>query len=273
MIAKYNFSLVVLLLTLSTPAWAQTPAVPPPSAPALSPSPTAIPSTTGGIGLQKGQPIKIMPMGDSITEGKFTTGGYRKPLYKLLKDDGFDVSFVGKEDNGEVANATGFSTGMESPNHEGYGSARVGMLLKGGTVEKHTALPIQTTLANNNPDVVLIMLGTNDMFGGATADQIAATLQQLVDAIYKQNSAITVVLASIPPMLKVPAKVDAYNALIPGIVDKEKALNHKIAFADIHSVFGPTDMSKDKVHPNQAGYDKMAALWYSVLTGDSAPTH
>jgi lysophospholipase L1-like esterase len=213
--------------------------------------------------INKGAPVKIMPIGDSITEGKYTQGGYRKPLYQMFKNNGYSVTFVGKEDNGDSANDTGFSTGMEDPNHEGYGSARIGMLLNGGTTEKHTALPIKTSLANNNPDVVLILLGTNDIFGITATDRMRQTLEKLVNTIFEQNPNITVVLASIPPISKTEARnadVNAYNAVLPGIVAKEKALNHKIEFADIHSVFtDPADLSADKVHPCTTGYNKMAA--------------
>jgi lysophospholipase L1-like esterase len=222
--------------------------------------------------INKGVPIKIMPVNDSITEGKYTQGGYRKPLYQMPKDNGYSVTFVGKEDNGGPANDTGFSAGMEDPNHEGYGSARIGMLLNGGTTEKHTALPIKTSLANNNPDVVLILLGTNDIFGITPTERMRQTMERLVSAIFEQNPNTTVVLASIPPISKIEARnaeVNAYNAVLPGIVAQEKALNHKIEFADIHSVFtDPADLSGDKVHPSATGYNKMAALWYSILTGD-----
>jgi lysophospholipase L1-like esterase len=224
--------------------------------------------------LTKGVTVKIMPVGDSITEGKYTQGGYRKPLYDLLKNNGYAVTFVGKEDNGDPANDTGFSKGMENPNHEGYGSARIGMLLNGGTTDKHTALPIKTSLANNNPDVVLIMLGTNDIFGITATDKMKATMEKLVSSIFEQNPNITVVLASICPIAKIAERdtdVDAYNAVLPEIVAKEKALNHKIEFADIHSVVGHAELSGDKVHPSAVGYNKMAALWYSVLTGEPAP--
>jgi lysophospholipase L1-like esterase len=225
--------------------------------------------------ISKGVPVKIMPVGDSITEGKYTQGGYRKPLYQLLKDNGYSATFVGKEDNGDPANDTGFSTGMENPNHEGYGSARIGMLLNGGTTEKHMALPIKTSLANNNPDVVLILLGTNDIFGITPTDRMHQTMETLVSTIFERNPNTTVVLASIPPIAKIEARnaeVNAYNAVLPGIVAKEKALNHKIEFADIHSVFtDPADLSGDRVHPSATGYNKMAALWYSILTGDPAP--
>ena len=241
---------------------------------ALMPVLGCLADTTGTPVITKGVPVKIMPVGDSITEGKYTQGGYRKPLLDLLKSNGYDVTFVGKEDNGDPANDTGFSKGMDNPNHEGYGSARIGMLLGGGTTEKHTALPIKTSLANNNPDVVLVMLGTNDIFGITATDKMEQTMEKLVDTIFEANPNITVVLASICPIAKIAerdADVNAYNAVLPGLVDKEKALNHKILFADIHSVVGPEDLSGDKVHPSAQGYKKMAGLWYSVLTGESAP--
>ncbi|HEY4358572.1 MAG TPA: GDSL-type esterase/lipase family protein [Acidobacteriaceae bacterium] len=225
--------------------------------------------------LRKGTTVKIMPVGDSITEGKFVTGGYRKPLDDLLKAGGYSVTFVGKEDNGEPANETGFSTGMENPKHEGYGSARIGMLLNGGTTEQHTALPIKTSMLNNAPDVVLVMLGTNDILGITPTETMQHTMEKLVSSIFEQNPDAAVVLASVPPIRKSEARdadVAAYNAVLPGIVEREKARNHKIEFADMHGVFTlPTDLSGDLVHPTVQGYAKMARLWYSVLTGEQAP--
>jgi lysophospholipase L1-like esterase len=225
--------------------------------------------------IKKGVSIRIMSVGDSITEGKYTTGGYRRPLYQLLKDNGYSVTFVGKEDNGEPANDTGFSTAMENPNHEGYGSARIGMLLNGGTTEGHTALPIKRSVSNNNPDVVLILLGTNDILGATPMDRLRGTIETLVRSIVEQSPNTTVVLASIPPIHKIEARnadVDAYNAMLPEIVAKERALNPRIEFADIHSVStDPADLSGDKVHPSATGYNKMAALWYSILTQASVP--
>jgi hypothetical protein len=168
--------------------------------------------------INKGVPVKIMPVGDSITEGKYTQGGCRKPLYQMLKDNGYSVTFVGKEDNGDPANDTAFSTRMESPNHEGYGSARIGMLLNGGTTEKHTALPIKTSLANNSPDIVLILLGTNDIFGITPTDSLRQTMEKLGSTIFEQNPDTTVILASIPTISKIEARnadVNAYNAVLP----------------------------------------------------------
>src|ERR1700751_3549027 len=145
--------------------------------------------------IKKGAPVKIMPVRASITEGKYTQGGYRKPLYQMLKDSGYSVTFADKEDDGDPANDTGFSIGMENPNHEGYGSARIGMLLNGGTTEKHMGLPIKTSLANNNPDVVLILLGTNDIFGITPTDRMQQTMEKLLSTVFEQNPNTAVVLA------------------------------------------------------------------------------
>ena len=229
----------------------------------------------GGI-LTKGTPVKIMPVGDSITEGKgiVGAGGYRGPLYDLLTSNGYDVTFVGKEDNGDPANATGFSNGMKSPNHEGYGSARIGMLLGGGTVEKHTALPIKTSMANNNPDVVLVMLGTNDIFGITATEKMKATMDQLLTAIFAANPNVSVVLATICPIGKVPARdadVDKYNAVLPDLVTEQQGHGHKIVLANVHDAVTLAGLSGDKVHPSAEGYKKMAAAWYAALTGEAAP--
>jgi lysophospholipase L1-like esterase len=226
--------------------------------------------------LTKGVPVKIMPLGDSVTEGKgVSTGcGYRQVLQDMLKAGGYTATFVGKEDNGQPENETGCSKGMANPNHEGYGSARIGMLLGGGTAEKHTALPIKQTMANDDPDVVLLMAGTNDVFGITATDKMKDTMTKLVESIFAAKPDVTVVLASIVPITKVPersADVDAYNAVLPDIVAKEKAAGHKIEFADVHSVVTPADLSGDKVHPSAIGYKKMAGMWYSVLTGETAP--
>ncbi|MDP1678189.1 MAG: hypothetical protein Q8L88_15135, partial [Bacteroidota bacterium] len=40
--------------------------------------------------------IRIMPIGDSITELNWQ-GGYRSYLYKLLSDSGFTFDFVGRQ--------------------------------------------------------------------------------------------------------------------------------------------------------------------------------
>src|SRR6267143_5836411 len=58
-------------------------------------------------------PIRILPLGDSITHGWIVPGGYRLPLYQLLTNAGYNVDFTGTQaDNGAPA--------LPDPDHEGH---------------------------------------------------------------------------------------------------------------------------------------------------------
>lgn len=216
-------------------------------------------------------PVKIMCVGDSITEGKFlTTGGYRKILQDLLKKGGYSFTYVGKEDNGQPANKTGFSEGMENPNHEGYGSFRIDEFITGGSEEGHTSPAIGKTIASNKPDVILMMVGTNDVIQHKDLPNISKRLKQLVTAIYSANSHVTLVLAQITPMGRgdADANVVAYNAQIASLVEKEKSIHPSIILVDMHSALDPSHDLGDGVHPTASGFQKMAAVWYEDLTGE-----
>lgn len=65
--------------------------------------------------------MRIMPLGDSITQGFIRSisedyrVGYRQKLYLDLRDAGYDIDFVGSLNHGILANP-GFDY-----NHEGHG--------------------------------------------------------------------------------------------------------------------------------------------------------
>jgi lysophospholipase L1-like esterase len=61
--------------------------------------------------------------------------------------------------------------------------------------------------------------------------------------------------------------VDEYNMKIEKLVNKHSASGMKIYFADIKSLsaLGDLDFHKDRLHPNDMGYSKMADAWWSVL--------
>jgi len=90
-------------------------------------------------------------------------------------------------------------------------------------------------------------------------------MEKLVSTIFEQNPNTTVVLASIPPISKKDRGKErgrqCHNAVLPGIVAKEKALNHKIEFADIHSVFtDPADLWETKFIPARLGITRWLPL-------------
>jgi len=95
-------------------------------------------------------PVKIMPLGDSITRGSgsINTNGYRKPLYENLTDNGYNVDFVGSQNDGV----------FDDIDHEGHG----------GWTDSQIATNIYNNGGSNwistyTPDIILLHIGTNGL--------------------------------------------------------------------------------------------------------------
>ena len=111
-------------------------------------------------------PLRVMPVGDSITYGSSVNGGYRLPLYDLLTNSGYTVDYIGSQ--------TGNSTGMADPDHEGHGGWRIDQI---------DAIILDVLRTEADPDVLLLLIGTNDF--GQEFDQANATnrLDALIERI------------------------------------------------------------------------------------------
>ena len=131
-------------------------------------------SVTGDLN-PRPEPIKIMALGDSITQGvgrywwrSKSKGGssYRKQLQTLLNGQGYQFDFVGSQDRAWLYN--GFESGFD-PDHEGHFGWRIDEILNGreggfkfGKAGRSGRLT--RWLVHNVPDVTLLHLGTNDLF-------------------------------------------------------------------------------------------------------------
>ena len=85
-----------------------------------------------------------MPLGDSITYGTGVEGGYRLGLWNSLLQDDFQVDFVGSESDGPV---------NIDPDHEGHPGKTIQFIREN----------IRNWLNAHRPDIVLLLIGTNDI--------------------------------------------------------------------------------------------------------------
>ena len=225
--------------------------------------------------LVKGGNVKVMPVGDSITLGKDGgVGGYRRVLYEWLLAGGYRITCVGKQNL--VRHGPPTCSDGSVAWHEGYGSFRTDMILNGGTAEKQVAPSLTTTLENFKPDIVLLMLGTNDIIQNYQLDGLEARIEKIIETIYAANAKAAIVVASIAPIKRAQwaekeARVVSYNAALADIVKKQASLGRRIVFADIHASLAERGLSQDGVHPGALGYAQMAQVFYRVLTGDEPP--
>jgi hypothetical protein len=90
-----------------------------------------------------------------------------------------------------------------------------------------------------------------------------ARLSALIDKIRSTAPGVELFVATITPESDptLEARVQAYNAAIPGVVAQK---GNQVHLVDMHAALTIADLA-DGVHPNAAGYDKMAARWYDAL--------
>ncbi|MCU0574508.1 MAG: GDSL-type esterase/lipase family protein [Syntrophobacteraceae bacterium] len=226
-----------------------------------------------------GLPVKIMPLGDSITKGS-SSGviepelmvSYRKKLWEDLTAGLYNVELVGTLVNGEGHGNDSYAL------HEGH---------SGFTADQLAAV-LPTSLQLTEPEVVLLHVGTNDIFfelgkpGGT--ERTVADIEALLDAIDQYSEDVTVILARIinrrckidSPPCQESEDTTALNGAIEALYDNRLAMGDKIflvdqeAALDYHLQEDGGDLWDEK-HPYQSGYEKMATVWLEKLD-DFLPT-
>ncbi|NJR57515.1 MAG: cadherin-like domain-containing protein [Cyanobacteria bacterium CRU_2_1] len=132
---------------------------------------------------------KILPLGDSITAGDHTypvPGAYRTRLWQQFLTEGLTIDFVGSRSNGPSE--------LGDKDHEGRGGFDI--------LDIRNILTSQNLLNTYQPDVVLLMIGSNDtVFTGPTLlNDMFNDLSSLIDTITQSVPNAHVVVGSIGPL-------------------------------------------------------------------------
>lgn len=195
-----------------------------------------------------GGALRIMPLGDSITEGEVGHNSYRRDLYMSLNGAGCQVNFVGSHagvNGGSAAN------GDFDQDNEGHWGWRADQLASGAA----------GWAASAAPDVVLIHAGTNDLFQGKSAAAAAADVGALIDNVRAGKPDVRILLAKIIPNAVDSGAVAALNAQLDGI-----AASRGVGVVDQYSGFSTAD-TYDGTHPSPSGEAKLAARWAQAVLG------
>ncbi|GEP46297.1 hypothetical protein BGE01nite_55880 [Brevifollis gellanilyticus] len=193
-----------------------------------------------------------MPLGDSITVGSGGTanlGGYRGTLYTLLTNAGYTPDFIGTQTNN--------SSLLTDQNHQGQGGWRIDQ------IDTNIESWFNSVV---DPDVILLHIGTND-FGqdyniNTAANRFDALILKM--ATLRPNAQIIVTNLMERDAANNTEIVNLFNPQVPGIVTAHANAGRKVTFLDMRAAVPLSDMP-DQLHPNQAGYDKMANAWLPAI--------
>ncbi|HEX6344197.1 ricin-type beta-trefoil lectin domain protein [Umezawaea sp.] len=208
-------------------------------------------------------PVRIMALGDSITG---SPGCWRALLWQHLQDTGLTgTDFVGTL----PAQGCGFPHDGENEGHGGFLASRIA---------DENQLPgwLSATL----PDVVLMHLGTNDVWNGIPATTILTAYTKLLGQMRASNPDTKLLVAQIIPMNPTGCSACAQrvvdlNSAIPGWAAANTTARSPITVVDQWTGFSTATDTYDGVHPNDGtGIRKIESRWYpplaAVLSG--APT-
>jgi lysophospholipase L1-like esterase len=193
---------------------------------------------------------RILPLGDSITEGGKNFSNYRYPLLEKLTAAGYRVVFTGSHTSESPAGPL---------RHEGYSGKNAQFLASVLAKNFHT----------NVADIILIHSGHNHTNTEVPVRGIIEATEAMIRTARSVNSQVIVLVAQVIPSGKLPKyeyipELNVELAKLPARLTTKESPVIGVNMAE--GFDWRTDTISDHVHPNSLGAEKMAAKWFEALT-------
>ncbi|EGO55858.1 hypothetical protein NEUTE1DRAFT_47136 [Neurospora tetrasperma FGSC 2508] len=195
------------------------------------------------------QKLRIMPLGDSITE----ITCWRALVWDQLAAANLasSVQYVGSQ-NSNPQNCRP-STANWDQHHEGH---------SGWLAVDIANNYLEGWLKKTPADIVMFMLGTNDVTRGKSTQEVMDAYTKMVGIMRGANPRMKIIVKKkkidqMIPLSYSNAAVQAINAQIPAWAAKLNTTESPIVVADCYTGFKTSDL-RDGVHPNANG-DKIIA--------------
>ena len=205
-------------------------------------------------------PVKIMLIGGSITEGVNSLGAYRRYLDGMLRREGNLIDFVGsrKKHNDNQTEPDSYQYDVDHEGHWGKNSDWLAKNMPG-------------LLAGDVPDVAVIHMGTEDIVSGSgtvesVTDEIIDNISKVIKSLRSKNRTVKIVLAKIIPTQGKTDIVNLLNLKISRYIKAHSTAQSPVVVADQHTGFiASVDLADGGILPNATGAKKMARVFAGVI--------
>ncbi len=223
--------------------------------------------------------FRIMPLGDSITDGFGGEGAnYRVALMQKLAAHGYRPIALGLRESAWGKRHSTDSAGVVAPEeyrwNSGVAGARIRSTHRAGLRES-----VDTVLeCSGNPDIVTLKIGTNDI-DDSPADMFAGW-SNVVWRILKARPNVRVVSASILDAHTAARneRAIAYNGMMRELVERPESEAGafpagRVFFCDLYAAcprtvggaYAGNFLSESDLHPNWVGHDKTSDAWFDAV--------
>ncbi|MCG2613374.1 GDSL-type esterase/lipase family protein [Terrimonas sp. NA20] len=200
-----------------------------------------------GKKLSKDKELTLLGLGDSITEGGPEFFSYLFPLDSMLSRSDHKIRFIGPRrsvQQGDTLYHSGFS----------------------GKTAEYLAKIIDSVYTSFPADLILLHSGHNHFIEEAPVNGIINAQKKIIQTIKEKKPAAVIFVAAVITAGKLP-KYEYIPALNTAIHSMVKEMNDpSVIFVDQQDQWDwNTYTIHDKVHPNRAGANMIAAKWYAAI--------
>jgi lysophospholipase L1-like esterase len=220
------------------------------------------------------QTKNILCLGNSITNGTTTFNSYRRDLWQMLHKGNYNFDFIGSwskhHEGGEMPNP---DFDLDHEGHSGWTAADIFQAPNWDSTRGN----IKLWLEEYTPDIVLVELGTNDVFQCRKIPDVLKNFSDLIQVLRKKNKTVKIFFAQIPPLgpqwaeKKLCRSDTSYdqslrnlNKAIAVFVKNNSTISLPLFVVDQYS--GITSANQyDDIHPNLSGEKIMAQRWFDAI--------
>ena len=233
------------------------------------------------VSFQQPRTLKVLCIGDSITQGKVTSDSiselsYRFWLWEKLDSAGYHVDMLGSNNrwfnehptNSVAIPVSQYTGNMFDRDHEGFYGIKSGESLLGGFTHDSVTYPSlhNRLLQYDKADVAFIQIGGND----EKSDSITTinNLKRIVEELYARNKDMQIILSKLicPWIVYINHSIEPIIAALklkhPGI----KLTTVDLASGWVNCPEAPGACTLDWVHPNTTGQKQMADKWFKAFS-------
>ena len=219
--------------------------------------------------------INIVCLGNSITNGTDKYNSYRRDLWKLLHHGNYNFDLVGSWNKHHMGgNVLDPDFDMDHEGHPGWTIAYMFQTPSWDSARGN----IYEWLNEYIPDIVLIELGTNDVFQCRKTSDMISDLAKLVSLFRNKNSHIKIAVAQIPPLgdqwakkklcgdsITYDSAIHTLNAAIAVFAKEHGSVASPVIVVDQYTGIQPSAQMYDDIHPNEEGKKIMAERWFKAI--------
>ncbi len=214
-------------------------------------------------------PITFAPIGDSITGGGhgIPGGHYRQILQTQLTADGVEFEFVGPH--------TDYDSGGWDQSYYGAGGSDIAGI----------SADVAPSVLANQPDFALVLAGTNNHFNAPVLSEFEARYEEFITMIRTNSPGTSIIMSTVPkfaewsdsaankPFYWTTEFIEQRNTVVFPTMNQAirnvAARYDNVNVVDLYSVIDITtdyDTSRDGVHPNLFGQQKLANLFHGEVS-------